>query len=292
MFYLLYLFLWLIMWLPLPLLYPLTDFVYLILYYLVGYRKKLVRRNLRNSFPEKSEQERRQIERRFYRSFVDSMMESMYSIHMSKNEIRKRFTYSSIDLIEKVLQNHPGCFVMASHYGNWEWATGAKLSMDKKINYFTIYRALKNKHFDKMMMDVRTRRGNINVEKKDLLNVLKENTQNHVVGFYGMISDQKPSLRTKDHWYWTNFLHQDTPFLTGTEFLAKRYNYAVLYAQIKKVKRGYYHCTLQMITENPRDTADGEITEKYARLLEQDIINAPEYWLWSHDRWRHKKEAL
>lgn len=290
MFWILYAFLWLLMWLPLPLLYPLSDFCALLMYHVIRYRRKLVHKNLCNSFPDKTPKEIHRMEWKVYRNFVDVMIESMYSIHMSKSEIKKRLTYSGKEVLDEALAKKQACFIMTAHYGNYEWLTGAKLSFEKDYNYFTIYRALSNKHFDKIMMDVRQRRHNINIEMHDLMRQLEKNHQAGVTGFYGMIADQKPSRKNPSRWHWTTFLGQDTPFLTGTEYLAKKYDYAVIYARMSKLGRGRYHCHLEMLCDEPTLTAPGEITEKYARLLEQDLMAAPEAWLWTHNRWKYRKD--
>ena len=289
MFYVLYAFLWLIMWLPLPVIYVFSDLAWPIMYYVVRYRRRVVRDNLANSFPDKNVKELRRIERRFYRSFCDTMLESMYSIHMSRRELKRRFTYCNLELLDEALSRKQGCFVMTSHYGNYEWLTGAKLSMEKDYPYFTVYRRLANRHFDKVMSDVRQRRHNINVEKRDLMQVLEQNHRQGIRGIYGMIADQKPSPKKPQYWYWTTFLNQDTAFLTGTEFLARKYDYAVLYAHIERLGRGRYRCTLEWLSDEPRLCADNGITEKYARLLERDLQQQPAYWLWSHKRWKYKR---
>lgn len=290
MFYILYAFLWLLMWLPLPLLYPLSDVCALLMYHVLRYRRKMVRRNLVSCFPDKSPKEIKRVEWQIYRNFVDVMIESMYSIHMSKKEIRKRLTYSGEEVLDQALAKKQACFIMTSHSGNYEWLTGAKLSFEKDYNYFTIYRALSNKHFDKVMMDVRQRRGNQNIEMHDLMRKLDDNHRRGVTGFYGMIADQKPSPKNPHRWYWTTFLGLDTPFLTGTEYLARKYDYAVIYARMTKLGRGRYHCHLEMLCDEPNATAPGDITEMYARRLEQDIQASPSIWLWTHNRWKYRKD--
>ncbi len=287
MFYILYAFLWLLMWLPLPMLYPLADFCTLLMFYVVRYRRKMVRHNLELAFPEKSRKDLKNMEWNIYRNFVDVMIESMYSIHMSEKEVKRRLTYSGKEVLDEALVKKQSCFVMTAHYGNYEWLTGAKLSMEKDYNYYTIYRALSNKHFDKVMMDVRQRRQNINIEMHDLMRKLDENHRNGVKGFYGMIADQKPSRKNPHRWHWTKFLNQDTPFLTGTEYLARKYDYAVIYARMSKLGRGRYHCHLELLCDEPTQTAPGEITEKYVRLLEKDLLAAPEPWLWTHNRFKY-----
>lgn len=289
MFYIIYPFFWLLFWLPLPLLLPFSDFCALILCYVVRYRRKVVRQNLTQSFPEKTPKEIKRMEWRVYRNFAEVMIESVYSIHMSKREMRRRMTFSNEELLHEALSKKQGCFLMSSHYGSFDWLTGAKASIQTDAVYYYIYRRFANKAFDREMRRVRENWGSFGIEMHDLVPMLEKGNQDGVKRIFGMISDQKPSSRHPQYWHWTKFLGQDTPFLTGTEFLARKYDYAVLYVGIEKVGRGRYHARFEKLCDEPTLTADGEITEKYVRLLEKDIQAAPEPWLWTHNRWKFKR---
>ena len=284
MYYIFYGFAWLITWLPLRVLYLLSDFCYLILYFIVGYRKKVTRRNITNSFPEKSEKEIRKIERRFYRYFCDLFVETLKLMHMSKKQMNKRMVYINGDYIQKLYDTGRSVMLMTSHYGNWEWTSSfSQFYPDKPV--YQIYRRLKNKNFDKFMYNLRTRFGARNIEKHNILRSMVSLKKNGQLCMFGMLSDQTPSPNNIH--YWTKFLHQDTPMLTGTEQLARKFNYPLVYVDVKRVKRGYYECMVVPLCDEPTKTTDLEITEKYAKLLEEAINQAPEYWLWTHKRWKH-----
>lgn len=286
MYYIFYGFVWLITWLPLRVLYLLSDFCFLIVYYVVGYRKKVVRRNLQKSFPDQTEKERKRIERRFYRYFCDLFVETLKLMHMSPKQMNKRMKYINGEIIAEQYAKGKSVMLMTSHYGNWEWTSSFSMFYPDKPVY-QIYRQLKNKKFDKFMYSLRTRFGAKNIEKRNTLRAMVNLRKEGQLGMYGMLSDQTPSPANIH--YWTNFLNQDTPMLTGTEQLARKFGYPVLYISVRRQKRGYYHCEFIPISLEPEKTEEFEITEMYARMLEDAINQAPEYWLWTHKRWKHAR---
>jgi Kdo2-lipid IVA lauroyltransferase/acyltransferase len=287
MFNLLYVFGWIATLLPLRILYIFSDVFYPIIYYIVGYRKLVVRTNLEKSFPEKTEKELRRIERRYYRFFCDLFVESMYEIHISKTEIKRRFKFVNIEGVNQQYNEGKSVMIMTAHYGNWEWGMCFPLFLSEKMRSYQIYKKLSNKQFDTLMYKLRAKFGGINVEKRDLLRSILRTKAEDNQGLYWMISDQTPGEK-KIH-YWTKFLNQDTPALTGTEQLARKFDYPVFYAEIKRIKRGYYQCEFIPISINSGQTAEFEITEKYMQLLQKTIETQPEYWLWSHKRWKHSR---
>lgn len=284
MYYLVYPIVWLITWLPLRVLYLLSDFCFLLVYYVIGYRKKVVRRNLKNSFPEKSEKERRGIERRFYRYFCDLFVETLKLMHMSKKQMNRRMVYINGDIIGEQYKKGRSVMLMTSHYGNWEWTSSfSQFYPDKPV--YQIYRRLKNKAFDKFIYNLRTRFGARNIEKHNILRAMVNLRKEGQLCMFGMLSDQTPSLANIH--YQTMFLNQYTPVLTGTEQLARKFDYPLVYIYVKRVKRGYYECEIIPLCLEPKKTTEFEITEKYTRMLEEAIRKAPEYWLWTHKRWKH-----
>ncbi|MDD3077573.1 MAG: lysophospholipid acyltransferase family protein [Paludibacter sp.] len=289
MFYLFYVFIWILAWLPLKVLYLFSDLLYPLVYYVVGYRKKVTRQNLYNSFPEKSTKELRHIERKFYRFFCDVIIENIYLIHASKKDMKKRF--EATDAASKVIDFYnqgKSVMIMTAHYCNWEWGSAFSLYLPEDKPMYNIYKQLTNGHFDSFMKVNRERLGSRNVEMKSLLRKMISLKQTNELACFGMIADQSP--RRKLIHYWTNFLNQETPVIDGTEQLAHKFNYPVVYIHINRIKRGYYKCTYHIISEDPSKETPFSITEKYARILEKEIQKKPEYWLWTHKRWKHKKE--
>jgi KDO2-lipid IV(A) lauroyltransferase len=211
----------------------------------------------------------------------------MYELHISKKEISKRMTYENIEGILAQYEKGKSVMIMTSHYGNWEWTLSFPLFMPNEWTSNPIYKKLNNKRFDRFIYSLRAKFGALLIEKKELLReMLKLKKENKLANFW-MISDQSPNPNFIH--YWTNFLNQDTPTLTGTEQLAKKFNYPVFYAEITRIKRGYYNCNFIPISMDPSNTTENEITNTYMLLLQKTIQKAPEYWLWTHRRWKYSR---
>ena len=280
-----YFLIWLIAWLPLRVLYIFSDFFYLIIYYVVGYRKKVARRNIEKSFPEKSKKELRKIERRFFRYFCDLFIETFYEIHMSEKEVLRRIDFGNIEPILEQLSKGKSVLAMTSHYGNWEWGSALSLLLPRESPLYGIYKKLNNKKFDQLMIDLRSIFKGKTIETHNLFRTMVKMRKEGEIGVFGMISDQSPWVGNVNHFL--RLLHQDTPVLDGTEQLAKKFDYPVVYIHIDRVKRGYYKCECIPIALEPKLTTELEITKKYFEILEQKIQSAPEFWLWTHNRWKH-----
>jgi len=280
-----YFLIWLIAWLPLRVLYIFSDIFYLIIYYVVGYRKKVARRNIEKSFPEKSKKELRKIERRFFRYFCDLFIETFYEIHMSEKEVLRRIDFGNIEPILEQLSKGKSVLAMTSHYGNWEWGSALSLLLPRESPLYGIYKKLNNKKFDQLMINLRSIFKGKTIETHNLFRTMVKMRKEGEIGVFGMISDQSPWVGNVNQWL--KLLHQDTPVLDGTEQLAKKFDYPVVYIHIDRVKRGYYKCECIPIALEPKLTTELEITKKYFEILEQKIQAAPEFWLWTHNRWKH-----
>ena len=280
-----YIFIWLLAWLPLRVLYVFSDFFYLIIYYIVGYRKKIARKNIEKSFPEKSKKELRRIERRFFRYFCDLFIETFYEMHMSKKEVLRRMDLGDVDLILEQYAKGKSIMLMSAHYGNWEWATAFALKLPEDMQIYNVYKRLNNKKFDNFMLEIRSKFNAQSVEIHNLLRTMVNLRKEGKISVFGMISDQSPWVRNINHW--NTFLNQDTPVITGTEQLAKKFDYPVFYIHIHRVKRGYYKFEYIPVSLEPTLTSEFEISNKYMEILEQKIKAVPEYWLWTHNRWKH-----
>jgi KDO2-lipid IV(A) lauroyltransferase len=252
-----------------------------------GYRKKVVYDNLHNSFPDKSDKEIDTIARDFYHFFADLLVESIKIMHLSGKEISRRVKYVDAPLFEELYKKGKHALVVMGHYGNWEWLPGIPLQVPNRT--MSVYKPLNNKLFDNLVKKMRTKFGSdlipMRSVPKVLLQYLNENTPSTSL----FIADQSP-MRSEIQ-YWTTFLNQDTPIYTGVEKLAKKYNMAVMFLVIRRVKRGYYNVHTKMLFEDVSNAESHEITEAHVKALEQEIIAAPQYWLWTHRRWKHKRET-
>lgn len=287
MFYLIYAFFWIITLLPLRAMYLISDMLYFPVYYVFGYRRKVVRRNLTNSFPEKSIDEIKKIERKFYHFFCDIFIETMCQTHLGKKQVLKRMKFKNTELITDQYAQDKSVMLMTAHYGNWEWISSLAMHLPADKTFYGIYKRLKNIHFDKLMSILRMKFGGGSIESQDLFKTMLNMRNNSILGAFVMVADQRAAPKSVR--LWMDFLNQDTAVLVGTEQLAKKFNYPVLFMNVIRVKRGYYTCEFEMIEPDPLNSGKHEITEKYMRLLEDKIQKYPEYWLWTHNRWKHKR---
>ena len=278
--------------LPLSVLYFLADYmIYPLVRYGVRYRLKLVRKNIRLSFPEKSEKERREIINAFYHSFADILVEIFYGYRVSDDEMRQRVVFENMDVLEDLARKKHGVIAYLGHMCNWEWiADVGKQFTDKSIVEYNVYRKQKNQKADRAMLQLRSKRGGECVEKNVLLRKLVHLRHADHPFVIGLIADQKPSPRNAHTW--TTFLNQDTAFLDGGEVLARKFDLGVVYANITSPKRGYYRIYFEVITDDPQSMPENAITLSYARLIEANIRQQPERWLWTHNRWKWNRNSI
>nr|WP_320117900.1 lysophospholipid acyltransferase family protein [uncultured Marinifilum sp.] len=281
-----YLFLKPLSLLPMGVLYLISDILFVLNNYVIRYRKKLILKNIQNSFPEKDSKEHKAITKAFNRFFCDLIVESIKCFSMSAKEAEKRCRIINPNALDHLFAKKKSIVLAFGHYSNWEMvATGLAGSLKHKTS--AIYKPLTNKFFDRKFRETRSKSGLQLVPKlatKDFLEQKKD--KGYLVGFG---CDQSPN-RKKKNLFWTKFLNQDTAVMFGTEKYAVDYDYAVVFLYITRVKRGYYDVELKIIEENPRNAKYGSITKKHTKLLEEQIRNKPEDWLWSHKRWKLKKQ--
>jgi Kdo2-lipid IVA lauroyltransferase/acyltransferase len=278
---------WVITLLPLRVLYLFSDFLYLVLYYFPSYRRKVVARNLKNSFPEKSDEELKSIEKKFYRHLADVFVETVYVTHMSVSEQKKRFTISNLELIYKLREEKRDVIAVLGHYNNWEWPTFLPSALLYKT--IIIYRPLQNKYFDRHLKNQRSKNGIVLTPTSMIIREIISNKNNNINTLSVFLTDQTPAINEIK--YWTTFLNQDTPIYTGTEKIASKYDMAIVYFDVQKIKRGHYNLNIELLLDHTAGLPESVITETHVRRLENTIREKPEYWLWSHRRWKHKKPA-
>lgn len=270
--------------LPISLLLRISDFLFVVLYYIVGYRKKVVFTNLRNSFPHKSPKEIKLIGKKFYQHLCDLIVESVRIFSVSEKEVIKRCRIINPEIFDEYYQRGQSILVTAGHFNNWEMMAVAS-NPQIPHQMMGVYSSLSNPFFNQKLRDSRAKFGIDLVSKKDTKAYFADNANRPVAYFFG--TDQSPSSSTRAHWM--QFLNQDTAVLFGTEKYAKQYDFPVLFGYIKKIKRGYYEMEFVKVEDHPQQTAHGEITEKHTRFLEEEIKAAPQYWLWTHRRWKRKR---
>lgn len=277
---------YLLVLLPFPLYYLFSDMLYGLGYYVIGYRKKVIYQNLRNSFPQKSEAEIRAIGKKYYAFMIDLFLETFKQLVMTPKAVQSRFRFINPEVLDHFKQSQQPIIFVLGHYGNWEWC-GQSFHLKGVFQQDVLYHPLSNPFFDWLTYKLRARWGvgliPMQVSIKEMIR------RKDMLTATAFLADQTPS--NKDACHWMTFLNQDTPVFLGTEKIAKKLNRPVVYVHINRVKRGYYETLFTVITDTPKDTPDNWITEQHTRILEEDIKQRPELWLWSHRRWKHKRAS-
>ncbi len=285
LYYLAYSFLWVITWFPLRMLYIVSDLFFVLVYYIAGYRKNVVRTNLRNSFPEKDKKELRRIERKFYLHLCDSFIEWMYPLHRSAGYMSKYYTFKNPEVLNELYAEGKGVIGILGHYGNWEYLSLLPQYVNHKV--WAIHLPQENQYFNDLINRLRSKYGvNMMTTAESFRKLLLETKAGETTMTY-FLADQSPH-RSKIK-YWTQFLNQETPVFLGAEQIAKKLDMAVVFFDVRKLKRGHYEVAFDVLAKNPRDYPEHAITEMHVRALEKRIQAEPSWWLWTHKRWKHKR---
>lgn len=277
--------LYLVSLLPFWMLYLISDFLFLIVYHLIGYRRKVVQENLQNAFPGKTAEERHAIEKEYFKYLCDLIVETIKMFTVSKKELERRMTGANAEVLLDALASGKSVVGAVGHYGNWEIAA-LRLSSELEYPTMIVYKKLSNDIFDKAFLNMRTRFGAKLVTMENTFRAVMQNR--HTPTFDVLVSDQTPVKGETN--YFTEFLNQETAVFLGIEKLAKFIDCIVIFCDIRRLKRGYYHCTLVPLFDDPKNTAPYEITNAHVKYLEKVIREEPAYWLWSHRRWKFKPE--
>ena len=237
------------------------------------------------ALPNLSNEERLIIEKKSFRHLCDMFLEMIKTMTISNKEINKRFVFTNLEVYKKLEAQEKSIAMMLAHYASYEWA----VSMNNYVNFsgFAIYKKLANPYFDKLVRNIRSRfKANLITTKETIPFIIKNN-KNKELSIYGFASDQSPRISSAFHWQ--KFMGVEVPVHTGAEMLSKKYDMNVIFLKVKKVKRGYYQATFEVLSENAIEVPNYEITDKFLKLVEQQILEAPEYYLWTHKRWKHKR---
>lgn len=270
---------------PLRMLYVLSSLIYPLVYYVARYRRQVVRTNLTNSFPEKTEKEITQIEKQFYRHFCDYVMETVKLLHISDDEMRRRMRFTNPELIEQLRSDGRPIFLYLGHQGNWEYIISISMWTSSEFTAGQIYHPLSNKVMDTLIYRLRSRFGTVGIPQKQALRTIITMVRDGKHPLLGFIADQRPARRPEPEWM--EFLHQDTPIITGGEAMGRKLNAHFIYGSMRCVRRGYYELTFQPIVPI-EDDAYG-YTKQYMHMLERDIQAQPHMYLWTHKRWKWKR---
>ena len=266
----------------------LSDILYVIVYHVVRYRRKVTSSNLRHAYPERSDKERQELEKAYYHHICDLLLEGIHNLYAHPMSIMKRYHFVNHRLVNQYYERGQSIILMSAHYNNWEY-------MITSLNYQLMHHGVGvgKPLNDKFVANYITRRrGRFGTEIVDQTNVrqtIEYYQQHRVPVAYMMLSDQSPNDVHKC--YWTTFMHQETPFIYGAEYFARKYNMPVLYYEVTKIRRGYYEVKFSTICDKPNEVPQYSIIAEYIRRLNRTIDAAPQYWLWSHRRWKRTRPA-
>lgn len=279
--------------LPLWLHYLFSDVLFVLVAYVFRYRHRVIWKNLRNSYPDKSEKDLKTLQRQFYRHVCDLVAETVKYTTISDKNIMRRMTFKGSEQVAEILNSGQSVALLLGHYGNWEWVTSLVLWLRPLVHDVAmgqIYHPLENEVFDRVVLKARGRMGSDSVPKKETLRWILSSKRDGRPSILGYINDQVPTWHNIHHWL--TFLNQETPVFTGIERIVHSQNQAAVYIDVKRVGRGRYQCEYKVITRDPSTMGEFELTDTYFKLMEQTINRAPQYWLWSHNRWKRTREEF
>lgn len=278
---------WALSILPFRILYLISDFIFLILYYVIGYRKKVVLNNLQLAFPKKSTKELLTIRKKFYHHFVDVFIEMIKTFTASKELIYKHYTFTNIDFLNDLHKDGKSLILVGPHYANWEWI----MSLDPFAPYkgYAAYTKIGNKYFNNKILNSRAKFGTTLLPTSKIVSEIKHNDTNNIQAAYGLLSDQSPQLK-KTH-YWSSFFNVKVPVHTGAEMLTKKFDMNMVFIETKRIKRGYYETSFSLVSEDPTQNSPYGLTDVFLKKVEEHVRKQPEYYLWTHKRFKHKDKA-
>ena len=269
--------------LPFRILYILSDVICFLVYRVIGYRKKVVRSNLALALPHLSDEERLVVEKKSYIHLCDMFLEMIKTMTISKKEMDKRFTYKNLDEYKNLEKEGKSIALMLAHYASYEWV----VSMNSKVSFkgYGIYKKVNNKYFDSLVRRIRSKFDAELISIDKTAEVIASNYANNIKSTYGFASDQSPQLRGINHWH--KFMGIDVPVYVGGELLSKKFDMNMMFLKVSKVKRGFYEAEFELLSNDVKSVPNFELMNTFLEKVEKQILEAPEYYLWTHRRWKH-----
>ena len=276
-----------ISYLPFRLLYFISDIFYYFLYYIIRFRRKIVRKNLVLSKIALNKKDLIRIEKKFYRHLTDVFFEMFKFYSISPDEMKKRFYIENPELFYEFEKKNKSVMFMTSHYGGFEWFLSITYHVPQLP--FAVYTPLSNKSLESLIKKFRLRHGSKLISRYEAGAYIKKQLKENKLFLYGMAADQSAQIRSIT--YWKEFLGIKVPVFTGSERIAKQHNIPVVFGKVVKISRCYYKVVVELISEFPNDYENYKITDIYLEKLEKQIREVPEYYYWTHNRFKHKDKA-
>ena len=280
----------LLSWLPLRILYVLADFLAWLAGDVVKYRRRVVEENISSAFPDRDEKWVRETSRKFYRFLGDYFVETVRLLSMPAQEMGRRMVFENVEAVESLLEEGKDVSVYLGHYCNWEWVSSLPLHLVGEGIAAQIYHPLENKAMNKVFLRLRGRFGAHSIPMNSTLRTLLGWRREGKTSVTGYIADQAPGYNGIH--LFVDFLHHDTPVFTGAERITRMFACAAYYCHIERPRRGYYRCRFVKLCEDASQLEPFELTRRYYKCLEEQICQAPQYWLWSHRRWKRTREGF
>lgn len=272
---------------PFGILYAISDCMCFFVHYIFRYRLTLVRKQLSAVFPELTSKERRHIEQRFYHHLCDIIVETIKLLHITDQELQERILVENVGFVDSIAARKRSAILLLGHYGNWEWEQEILYRFHTMCIGGEIYKPLRNRVLNQIVLRMRQRFSrNLLIPQNEAVRTLLRMNKNGEPFMIGFISDQRPDRHHLG--YWTSFLGQDTPFIVGGEHIGQRIEAEYLYLDVQKPSRGHYILTFRQIIPLA-DGADYPFTRSFLQMMEATIRRKPELWLWTHNRWKHKR---
>ena len=265
-----------------------VPFVSLILR-LLRYRKRVIMQQLHESFPNKSEAELKKICSRNYRHLAEMIVDTLSLAGMSEKRRARNTEFNLTENFHEVIDGK-NVVVLTSHYGFWEIALNLYLATPNH-RLVVAYRPLSSSIIDKLYKRLRNNPYVDVVPSKQLVRHYVAN-RNGIDGknlVVGLIADQ--NCPPTKGCCWHSFLNHDSLFFDGGEQLAVKFGLPVFYMELERIAAGRYRHNYTLLYDGQEEIKPHEITERYVRCLERTIEAKPEYWMWSHRRWKFYPEG-
>lgn len=233
------------------------------------------------SFPHSGPVEIKKLSKAYHHHLSQIIVESLKGFTLDQTKLAKRFVFENASIADQYYDKGQSIILILGHIGNWEWGQ-AVVSHYLKHNCVGVYKPLSDTTFDKYVLQKRSQYGVKLLPQKELVKYLISHQDETNV--YIFIADQYPPNEPRIE---IDFLDRPTYFDASVEKIANKYSLPVIYADIKKIGDARYSTELNDISSDTNQTESKGITQRYAESLEQNIVRAPELWLWSHRRWKN-----